>query len=244
MTTLHRVLRQGVLFGVLLGSGCASYMTPGGSVSIPAITDADVAEAMQRQPAAQLPVRLAVSRVQASGYVSSTNKSFGRGGYSVVTARDVETEEDFQRLARLSQVQSVAPLTRILLPADLQTSKELRTAAAQLRADILIIYTFDTSFQTDTTSIGPLQMVSLGFFPNHNAKVTATCSAALIDVRTGFVYGSMEDTAYQEQRSDLWRSEEAIDKARGKAERQAFEGMLEALEEGWPSVLATVPHAG
>jgi hypothetical protein len=35
-------------------------------------------------------------------------------------------------------------------------------AAAQLQADVVLLYTVDTSFRTDTTQIGPLQLVSLG----------------------------------------------------------------------------------
>ena len=42
--------------------GCASYMTPGGGVSIPEITTPNVADAMSRQPAAVFPARLAVVR--------------------------------------------------------------------------------------------------------------------------------------------------------------------------------------
>jgi hypothetical protein len=35
--------------------------------------------------------------------------------------------------------------------------------------------------------IGPLQTVSLGFFPNKNAHVSTTCAAVFVDVRTGSI---------------------------------------------------------
>ena len=39
----------------ILTTGCASYMTPGGGVSIPEITTPDVADALSRKPAAVFP---------------------------------------------------------------------------------------------------------------------------------------------------------------------------------------------
>ncbi|MFO1355296.1 MAG: hypothetical protein U1F72_04030 [Gammaproteobacteria bacterium] len=231
-------LRRAFVLSIVL-AGCTSYVTPGGPASIPAMTDADVAEALSRQPAAQFPVRLAIARVQASGYASATSEGYGAGRYSVVTQRDIETEADFQRFAGLAGVAGVAPLGRILLPSSLQSARELRTAAAQLRADMVFVYTLDTSFRTDTTTIGPLQVISLGLFPNRKARVSATCSGAFIDVRTGYVYGTVEKTAVREQRSDVWGTREAIDKARREAEREAFLAMLGEIESFWPSLLGT-----
>src|SRR5262245_11403103 len=171
----------GMLLAVALLAGCASYRTPGGGVSIPAITTPSVAEAMARKPAAVFPARIAVMRVQAAGYTSSTNRGYGYGAFSVVTTRDVETEADFARIAAMPQVTAVGPVSRILLPSSLNSAEDLRIAAAQLQADIVLLYTLDTSFRTDTTQIGPLQLVSLGFFPNKKAHVTTTCASAFID---------------------------------------------------------------
>jgi hypothetical protein len=193
---------------------------------------------MARKPAATFPARIAVVRVQAAGYVSRTNSGYGYGAYSVVTTRDVETEADFARLAAMPEVAAVGAMSRILLPSTLHSAEDLRVAAAQLHTDIVLLYTFDTSFRTDTTQIGPLQLVSLGFFPNKKAHVSTTCAAAFIDTRTGYVYGVSESTATEEQRSDLWNSEEAIDKARARAERGAFTAALGEIEKLWASIAA------
>jgi hypothetical protein len=125
-----------------------------------------------------------------------------------------------------------------LLPAQLSTTRELRTAAAQLRADVILLYTVDTSFRTDTVRIGPLQTVSLGFFPNKKAHVTSTCAAAFLDVRTGYVYGVAEFTATEEQRSGYWNTEAAIEAARVTAERDAFVGALAEIEKVWGIIVA------
>ena len=223
--------------GVGLG-GCASYVTPGEAVSLPEITETDIGEALGREPAASFPARLIVARVQGRGYESYSNRGYGHGSYTVLTARDLETEEDFRRISAMPGVASVGPLSRVLLPAELNTTRELRTSAAQLRADVILLYTFDTSFRTDTTRIGPLQTVSMGFFPNKKAHVTATCAADFLDVRTGFVYGVAEATATEEQRSGYWNTRDAIEEARAKAERGAFVGALTEIETVWAAIVA------
>ena len=222
----------------ILTTGCASYMTPGGAVSIPEITTPDVADALSRKPAAVFPARLAVVRVQGAGYESYSNRGYGRGKYSVVTNRDIETEADFTRLAAMPEVSAVGTLNRLLLPANHTSGDDLRTAAAQLQADIVMLYTIDTSFRTDTQQIGPMQLVALGFFPNKKAKVSSTCAVAFVDTRTGYVYGVAESTANEEQRSDLWNKEEAIEKARAKAERAAFAQALGDVEKLWGQIAA------
>jgi hypothetical protein len=245
MTTL----RITCVFAALTVSGCATYQTPGRGVSVPDITAPAIAEAMARKPAASWPARLVVARVQASGYQSATTTGYGQGRYSVVTTRDIETEADFARLSAMPKVAGVGVLNRLLLPSTLTSAEDLRGAAAQLQGDIVLMYTIDTSFRTDTQQIGPLQLVSLGFFPNKKAKVTSTCAVALIDTRTGYVYGVAEWTAHDDQRSDLWNNRAAIEKARARAERGAFAGALDELEKLWIGISAaqvggsTIPAA-
>jgi hypothetical protein len=220
-------------------AGCAShYVTPGGAVSLPAITEGDIGEALAREPAAPFPARLIVARLQAPGYVSYSNRGYGHGSYTVLTARDIETDDDVRRISAMPGVAAVGQMSRVLLPPELNTTRDLRTAAAQLRADVILLYTLDTSFRTDTLRIGPLQTVSLGFFPNKNAHVSTTCAAVFIDVRTGFVYGVAEATATEEQRSGFWNTQDAIEAARVTAEREAFTAALAEIEKTWDAILA------
>ena len=216
--------------------GCATYTTPGGPISIPAITETSVADALAREPAASFPARVIIARVQAAGYRSHTNRGYGSGNYSVLTTRDMEQEADFQRIATLPGVGDVGTLSRVLLPSRLQSTEDLRAAAAQLRGDVVLMYTLDTAFETDTRRLGPLQVVGLGFFPNKSSIVSTTCAAAFIDVRTGFVYGVAETTATETQRSNVWNTRSAIDSARLLAEREAFESALDEIEELWGEV--------
>ena len=185
-----RIISYGVLLflSITFVSGCTpvSYVTPGGSVKLSSLADADINHVMAKTPVAQFPVNLAVARVQASGYRSANNESYGSGRYSVVTSRDVEKEEDFERIGNMPMIKGVAPLNRLLLPSHLNSIKVLRAAAARLRADILLVYTFDTSFRVGEQHFGPLNVIFLGLLPNKEVTVTTTASAALFDVRSEF----------------------------------------------------------
>lgn len=224
--------------GLFAASGCAArYVTPAAGVSMAEFTDADLKAYYARQPASPFPSNIAVLRVQDAGYRTSTVNGYGHGRYSVVTARDVETDDAFEKVGGLPLVGSVAPVGRMLLPPDTDSIDDLRAPAARLRADMLMVYTMDTTFTVDGRSLGPLSMVSLGFIPNKRAHVTSTVSGVLIDVRTGFIYGTAEATAREEQRATMWSTRTAIDGARLRAERQAFGGFVDEFSDLWGNVL-------
>jgi hypothetical protein len=224
--------------------GCSTYTTPGAGVELGAITEGrgEIADAFARQPAIVFPARLAVARVASAGYRSGSNSSIGNGAFGIVTARDIETEESLERLARMPRIVAVAPVSRLLVSPDLKDTRDLRAAAAQLRADAILIYTIDTRFRTESAALGPLQTIALGFLPSKKAVVNATCAFIIIDVRTGFVYGAGETTATEDQRSNVWGSENAIEAARLRAERKAFEDGLGEIAELWTSIVTT--HGG
>lgn len=232
--------------GTLYASGCATYTTPGAGVTLEDLgrTDADIAELLKVEPAAPFPARLTVARVQASGYASRSNSCYGSGRYCVVTTRDIESEKTFEALSRLPQVAGLALMNRMLLPGKLSTAKDLRQAAATLKTDLLLVYTLETGFNIENTDVGPLALISLGFLPTKNARVTSTASAAVFDVRTGFVYGVAEASAVEEQRATFWSSSEAVDNARKKAEAEAFQELGREIDKLWHGILKTHARAG
>lgn len=222
--------------GSLLLQGCATYTTPSAGVNISSIGDADIEDLLSVEPASPFPARVAVARVQASGYVSRTNQGFGSGRFSVVTTRDVEKEADFEKFSALEKIAAVAPLNRLLLPKHLSSMKDLRLASARLKADIVLVYSIDTSFHVQDTPLGPLTAITLGFLPNKKAFVSATTSAALVDVRTGYIYGVAEATKREQQRASTWNKRNAIDRARLAAEAESFKSLIGELETLWGSV--------
>lgn len=234
----RRILVSLLALGLAILQGCATYTTPAAGVNMSTLSDDDIVELMALEPAAQFPARLAMVRVQSSGYRSLTADSYGTGSFSVVTTRDVESEDDILRIAALDNVAAVAPITRLILPQELNTIKDLRLGAARLKADLLLIYTLDTRFNVESTSLGPLSAVTLGFLPNKEAFVSATTSALLVDVRTGFIYGTAESSARESQRASVWSTEAAIDEARQLAERNSFKQFVGEFETLWQATLA------
>ncbi|MEH6563940.1 MAG: hypothetical protein V7756_01240 [Halopseudomonas sp.] len=217
--------------------GCATYTTPAGGVNIPALGDGDIAELMTVEPAAQFPARIAVARVQSSGYSSRTNDSQGGGRYSVVTTRDIESEADFSKLAGMEMVASVAPVGRLLLPEQLDSIKDLRLSAASLKADMLLIYSIDTAFHIEGETLGPLTVVTLGLLPSKQAFVASTTSGLLVDVRSGYVYGVAEATERDEKHTNVWDSSAEMDRARVLSEAASFQQFMNEVGNLWQATL-------
>src|SRR5262245_52939902 len=124
----------------LVVSGCATYRTPGAGIDVGDLstTDLEIADVMRIQPAAPYPARIAVVRAQAAGYSGNGANCYGRGRYCVVTNRNVETEQSMERILRLPMITGIAPMSQILLPGYLDSVRDIRRAAAQLRTDFLL----------------------------------------------------------------------------------------------------------
>ena len=218
--------------------GCGmKYVTPGAAAELSVFADEAIKQQWQKKAVATFPAHLAVARVQGSGYSSYTVHSYGHGKYSVVTTRDVETDEHFQRIGALQDVAGVAAINRMLLPSQLNSDVELRTAAAALHAEMLLLYTFDTQFYADQV-VPAAGLLTLGFFPDRSAHVDTTASALLLDTQTGYVYAAIEASAHEEQAANFWTSKDAADDARRRAEVAAFEGLVAEFEKAWPGVIA------
>lgn len=208
------------------------------------MTDVEIQELMDCKAAAVFPAHLAVVQVQAANYDSWYLRQQGyhvrgSGAYTVLAVRDVETDDDFARIAALPMIRQLGPINSMLIPARLDTVRDLRVAAAPLKADILLVYTFDTVFRVKDHDVGPLNLIALGFLPNQEARVSCTASAALFDVRTGYLYGLCEATAAEKQSASIWSSEQAVDDSRKRAERAAFGKLLDEFEKTWKGVVET-----
>lgn len=238
-------------------TGCAaSYAAPGRGAKLQMFgataaeqaegTDANIQKALDKKPLASFPASIAVARVQAAGYTSHTASGWGTGQYSVVTSRDVETDVDFERLGKLPMLRGVAPLNRLVIPPTLQTDYELRHAAAKMHADVLLIYTLDTTFH-DRSRTTPLSIVTLGAANTKRMRILCTASAALLDTRSGYVYGLAESTKGHEELHNAWKTEDEVDLARRAVEAKAFADLIVELEKTWGGVVhehATAARGG
>lgn len=239
MSVWKRLVRAVLLLGpAWLMSACtAHYVTPAGGVSMTEVAGDGLGTYYNAHPASGFPASLAIVRVQQGGYATKTNRGYGHGRYSIVTARDIESDASLAKIQSLPMIRGVAPVGRILVPTHTNTLRDLRSPAAQLRADMLLIYTVDTAFTVDGNSFGPLSLVSLGFLPNKKARVTATVAGVLIDVRSGYVYGTTEATAIEEQRASAWSTGRVVDSARIAAEEAAFAEFADGFQNFWTGIL-------
>lgn len=237
MRFLHTVM---AVAAAAMLSGCASYIPPSGRADFGAFSSSSISEGFATKPEAAFPASIAVARVQASEYYSYYTEReggvYGHGRYSIVTVKESESEADIERMRQLPRVGGLITISRLLLPEKLESDRELREAAARLKADMVLLYTFDTTFHNNDASVA-LNVISLGLSPTRRVFVHVLASALLIDTRTGFVYAALETNEHRELTSNAWESRESADRARRKAEAAAFKSLVGEFEKSWPQIV-------
>ncbi|MBL0928491.1 MAG: hypothetical protein IBJ11_12715 [Phycisphaerales bacterium] len=234
----------------LLGGCGARYSVPGPAADFRAMsitraeadlkTDAPILGRLSREPVAAFPASIAAIRVQGAGYTSYSTRGYGDGDYTVVTNREAEDPAAADRIAALPMVKSLSPINQLVAPARIKGELNLREAAANVQADLTLLYTFDTQFGVQT-KVPVLGVITLGLFPSEEARVTSTASYALLDTRTGYVYSLGEAAASRQQLANGWTSATAVEQARLGAEREAFLKLVDVFVADWKQV--TERHA-
>jgi hypothetical protein len=229
------------LAGLALLSGCASYVPPSGRADFAVFGSSSMKESFAAKPAAVFPAGMAMVRVQApryhSYYTEREGGVHGEGRYSVVMVKEFEDDADLQRIARLPEIGGLITLNKLLLPEKLDSDRELREAAARLKADMVLLYTMDTSFH-ENDAARALTVITLGLSPTRRVYVHVTASALLIDTRTGFIYAALEANEKRQTLTNAWESSESADRARRDAEQAAFKALVGEFEKTWPQVVA------
>lgn len=232
---MARHLKSSLLASIAISlSACSSYVTPGRQADLSTFTDPGVKKAFVARPAIKFPANIALVRVQDGGYRSESANGQGQGAYSVVTTRDIEKESDIDTLMRLPGIEGVVTLNRLLLPKNLSSDLDLREAAAKLQADAILLYTVDTEFR-DKDVIPPLTVLSLSILSTTHYRIKSTASAILMDTKTGYIYGALEEASDNQGMSFIF---DGSDGARRKAERSAFEKLLASFDPFWRRIHA------
>jgi hypothetical protein len=234
---LMKLTRLLLAIAALSVCSCGTYLTPGGPADMAAFTDSGVKKAFSARPAIQFPANIAVVRIQGSRYRSESENGYGSGQYSILTKSVIETEDEAEMIAKLKGIEGVVRLNRLLLPNDVSSNTEVREAAAKLRADAILVYTVATEF-SDREVLAPLTAVTLGLAPNTTYRVRATASAILMDTKTGFVYGALEEDEATSGIAMTWGSSSAIEGARTKVEQAAYRKLVNKFPEFWAQIYA------
>jgi len=236
-------MRAAVIFGtiaILVMPGCATYIPPGAKADLQAFAPPDIQVGFAAKPTNPFPASVAVVRVQAptytNYYLQQRGGSYGSGRYSVVLAKEADEDSQLERVGKLPKIAGLVTINRMLLPERLEGDKEIRGAASRLQADLLFLYTFDTSF-FDTDMAKPLSVITLGLSPTRKISAVTTCSALLMDTRTGYIYSAYEVTERAETFSTSWGSRDTADESRRNNEREAFRKLIDEFATSWPRVL-------
>jgi hypothetical protein len=223
---------------LMLAGGCdESYATPGPTptlsdpgvrqAQIQAGADWDVLDEAGEKPLASFPVAIAVARVQGEG----------NGCFAILSSHDVEDQGSIDELNKLPKVTGIAPIEPILTNGDSVSAPQIRRAAAQLHADLLLLYRLDTQSNTEDYA-APLSVLSLGLAPDQSIRVTSTASCVLLDTRNGYVYGICEASNRADALTIAWSDPAVIDGMTQQTESAAFKDMCRKISIGlWPSVL-------
>lgn len=235
-------MRQILILGTIafLISGCATYIPPGAKADLQTFAPPDIQAGFAAKPTNPFPASIAIVRVQAptytNHYLQQRGGSYGSGRYSVILTKEADEDVQLERITKLRKVAGLVSINRMLLPERLEGDKEIRGAASRLQADLLFLYTFDTSF-FDTDKAKPLSVITLGLSPTRKISAVTTCSALLIDTRTGYIYSAYEVTERAETFSTSWGSRDTADEARRNNEREAFKKLIDEFAVSWPKLL-------
>jgi hypothetical protein len=200
--------------------------------------NSDLDNTRQQQPAAMLPIRLVLVRVQRAGYPSMYESCHGTGRYCVLTVRDVESDADLERLADLPQVASLIPIPRRLVPERTNAPIDLRRNLANAHiGDIALLYSIDTQAQVGEDPSAPLARLKRSLQVDQTITMRSRVTAALVDVRTGFVYLQTQTDLAETLSGWVWARPDSTDRAHQNVERQAFHAMVGEISQHWSEVI-------
>ena len=241
-------MRAALILGTaIVISGCATYIPPGAKADLQAFAPPDIQAGFAAKPTNPFPASIAVVRVQASTYTNyylrQNGGSYGSGRYSVILAKEENEDSQLERVTKLQQVAGLVSINRLLLPQRLDGDREIRGAAARLQADLVFLYTFDTSF-LDTDMAKPLSVITLGLSPTRRISAVTTCSALLMDTRTGYIYSAYEATERKQTLSTSWGSRDTADQTPRDIEQAAFKKLIDDLAASWPKFLERYAQKG
>lgn len=229
------------LAAVSFFSGCASYVnSPKGRAYADsrreAFSHALIARAYNAKPAARFPATLAIAP-QDEGVRQEL--------------RALDAANKLEPLKSLPNLASTVNLTSLVFsddngeiagkdgkPAPIWNKSDilLREAAARLHADMVLLLKYETHV-TDGTVFRPLTTLSLGLFPNDRAEIITTALAAVVDTRTGFVYGTAERSAGRTCHAMSW-DDGTRDRAMRRTRADAMMKLLGEFPALWSRIVA------
>jgi hypothetical protein len=212
-------------------SACTSYVNSprvaaARKESVRSFSDPLIARAYNAKPEIRFPARIAIA---------------AQCDQAQEQLRRLDATGKLDTLRRLPNITAITPLSTLLLangddkPVWNKSDLILREAAARLHADAVFLLKVETSI-SDGKLFAPLTTVSLGLFPNNRAEVIATALAALVDTRTGYVYGTLERSAGRSCITISW-DDFTRDRTIDRACADAVQKLLGDIPDFWRGVV-------
>jgi|GEM_PF-4649756 len=220
-------------------ASCANpaYVTPIEPVDLAAISDRGVRAGFAAQPLASYPAHVALVRVQSDGASGTWRPVTGLETLHLMSGARTGPADPRQveRLAELEGVvDAVAPNALVLGGAALHDLDDLRDEVAPLRPDLLVVYTLDTRLFVESDPFGFVDLVTLGFLLEDRRQVSCVASALVVDVKSGFVWSSLDARAEREDTVGRWFRPPPDAELFEDAEAEAVAALLDRLVETWP----------
>jgi uncharacterized protein YbjQ (UPF0145 family) len=221
------------LAAIALLPGCASYInSPSARSAIAgkreAFSHALISKAYNAKPTMRFPATIAIAPM---------------GSESVMHIRALDALGKLDSLKTLPNLRNM-PMASSLLENDAEHKDQanipmlrLRESAARLHADAVLLISVDTN-ATDGQVFAPLTTATLGLFPNNRYEIIATGLAALVDTRTGYVYGTLEKSAAKSGIMMVAGSDDALSRRKQQAQREAMQKLMAEFPKFWEGVVA------
>ncbi|CAN5700970.1 hypothetical protein BH11PLA1_BH11PLA1_08470 [soil metagenome] len=176
-------------------------------------------------PRTRLPAVIALACVGYDWNNAFQVKPFGPAGDAV----------SLNELKRLPQVRDVVMLDP-LAAGDSKSINDVRRAAAELGADVLVLVSVDPVHKPESAFPG-VALVTLGMVPDRNVQVDLTAAALMIDVATGTRLGVARATADASRVSNAWGANGAGIDAETDAARDAYRQLVGEMKAVWCTAL-------
>lgn len=225
------VLRSLAAALILLGSACAVYRTPGGAAPADVMTPPNPA-ADGGIPVVPTPARLVVMRVQGPGYRSPSAQGTNCGRYCAVAETDAVAKRMLDAISRWPSIAQAEALDAGLLPSRLDSLTDLRWAAAKIQADVVFVYTLETSFVVGGRALEPDARLPTAKPAENGARIDCVADGRFLDVRTGAELGQARATASRSL-DDAWGSIAQLEERRVQTENAAVDLLLADAQALW-----------
>lgn len=171
------------------------------SPELEALSDAGLEEFLKAEARVEFPTNLAIARIG----TSASRFGYARDKRSLAMISGDEADGWQKLVARLKQdgkpMISQVHFVNSLLAPDNPNLKQLRDAAAMLRAPLLLVYMQDNNYSQGPNSAAMAYWTIIGLFlvPGNTVGQHSACAGVIVETRTGVVLAVVHGDAKREE---------------------------------------------